>query len=243
MTGLQNQNCRLCLEDKPLCRSHIISEFNYRPMYDDEHRFRILSSEPRKKTQFKRKGLRERLLCRDCESLISKWEQYVRNILYGGTGFYGRDDGAYHYVSGLDYGRVRLYYLSILWRMSISTLDMYKEVSLGPHEETIREMLLASDPGKPDQYGVVCIAPVIDGQMFDDWILQPTYAIVQSHRVYRIVIGGLLYLFFVSSHSVPRELKDAFVSETGDWVIVTRDVRKIPFINQWFNEVSKSLKG
>lgn len=235
-------NCRLCLEDKPLCQSHIISEFNYRPMYDDKHRFMILSAEPGEGPQRLQKGLREKLLCRDCEKHLSKWEHYVRRFLYGGSGFYGRDDGAYHHISGLDYGQIRLYYLSILWRMSISTLEMYKAVSLGPHEEKIRQMLLASDPGEPDQYVVTCFAPVIDGKIYDDWMLQPSFVKVQGHRVYRIVIGGLLYMYFVSNHSIPNELRNAFVSKSGDWVIVTRDKRDLPFINKWFNEVSRAIK-
>jgi hypothetical protein len=44
-----------------------------------------------------------------------------------------------------------MFHLSLLWRMSVSKHPYFKEVSLGPHEEVLRRMLLEARPGEPDQ--------------------------------------------------------------------------------------------
>ena len=44
-----------------------------------------------------------------------------------------------------------MFHLSLLWRMSVSKHPYFKEVSLGPHEEVLRRMLLEALPGEPDQ--------------------------------------------------------------------------------------------
>ena len=62
--------CRLCLKEKPIQNSHIIPEFLYKPLYDNLHRFKSLSTLPEIKIEYKQKGIREKLLCRDCEQYI-----------------------------------------------------------------------------------------------------------------------------------------------------------------------------
>jgi len=37
--------------------------------------------------------------------------------------------------------------------MAVSTLPDFREVELGPHEEKIRRMLIAGDPGSAEDYG------------------------------------------------------------------------------------------
>jgi hypothetical protein len=45
--------------------------------------------------------------------------------------------------------------LSVLWRASVAAGRPFQEVSLGPHEESIRQMLLAEDVGNPEHYPIV----------------------------------------------------------------------------------------
>lgn len=46
----RTMNCQLCQRDTELMNSHIIPEFVYEPLYDEAHRFHVLSSlEPKKK--------------------------------------------------------------------------------------------------------------------------------------------------------------------------------------------------
>lgn len=231
--------CHLCQRDRKLCNSHIIPEFIYSPMYDRRHRFLVISSDPNKAIQNKQKGIREPLLCQSCETILSGHESYVRRLLCGGTGFYATTAGNCYNLSQLRYANIRLCYLGVLWKMSISKLPMFREVSLGPHEEKLRKMILRDEPGRPDQYGFVAVVPFIDGKFFPDFILQPDCIKHQGHHIYRAVIGGLLFLFLVSNHPVDPDIQRVFVRPDGTWVLIGEDVSRIPFLADWLSKATK----
>ena len=79
------KRCALCQKESELKRSHIIPEFLYKAMYDDKHSFHVLSSVPELPDSMVQKGLRELLLCGDCETHISCFERYARGVLSGGV--------------------------------------------------------------------------------------------------------------------------------------------------------------
>ena len=76
--------CALCREKKKLCNSHIIPEFLFKPLYDGKHQIHIISTDSDMKPKKGQKGTREKLLCGDCEGLLSKYEKYAREVMYGG---------------------------------------------------------------------------------------------------------------------------------------------------------------
>ena len=85
-------NCKLCLKQKDLQKSHLIPEFFYKPLYDEKHRFHVLTTTPEDKNIFEQKGIREKLLCYDCEQYFSQLEDYVRKVFYGGVGIWIKND-------------------------------------------------------------------------------------------------------------------------------------------------------
>jgi len=232
--------CKLCLYDRDLRHSHIVPEFNYRPMYDDKHRFMIVTADSTEPIRRQQKGMREYLLCDSCEQLLNRHENYVSRFLFGGVGFTGTTADGKHFIEGIDYRLFRLYHLSVLWRMSVSSLKIFRHVDLGPHAETLRQMILNDDPGDPDLYGFICVAARIDGKLFNDWMVEPSRVKVNGYTIYRVVICGLLYLFFVDGRPVPDPYREGFIKRDGRWMIIEGDVRAIPFLNDWFMAVSEA---
>lgn len=147
-----SMSCCLCLKSAKLVNSHVISEFLYSPMYDPNHRFFAISCDPSVNDRLFQKGLREIMLCENCDNkILSAYENYARRVLHGGESIQTAVDGNDFRIWGLDYTRLRLFFISLLWRMSVSTLPYFRGVSLGPHEEVLRRMLLEGRPGEPDQ--------------------------------------------------------------------------------------------
>jgi hypothetical protein len=68
--------CRLCGNDAELCDSHIVPEFLYKPLYDGKHRTLHARGDLTSK-RLVQKGLRERLLCVECERRIGEIERRV----------------------------------------------------------------------------------------------------------------------------------------------------------------------
>ena len=58
--------------------------------------------------------------------------------------------------SQYDYCLLKLFFISLVWRASISTHHFYRKIAIGDKfEEKARLMLLAEDPGDANDFGVV----------------------------------------------------------------------------------------
>jgi hypothetical protein len=191
------------MQEGELCNSHIIPEFFYKPLYDELHRCLELNrfDEPSEKKTHQ-KGLREHLLCADCDNgRLGKHEDYMARVFFGRSGVSCQQINAGIIVENLSYEHVRLFQLSMLWRASISSLSEFSEVALGPHEESIRKMLLTDDPGEPDQYPcILCVPSEIRKKLEDKAIKMPQTQRLKGHRSYDFYCGGLGWVYIVSSH-------------------------------------------
>lgn len=73
------------------------------------------------------------------------------------TGFHRDETGnvavieAQHY----DYRKLKLFFLSLLWRAGVSTRPFFSKVDLGFHEERLRRHILSGDPGEIGDFSVV----------------------------------------------------------------------------------------
>jgi len=106
-------------------------------------------------------------------------------------------------LTGLDYAKTKLFMLSILWRASVSVLPDFSAVKLGPHEERIRKMLLASDAGCPEDYRVIAglIWDPVTKRRWDNILMPPLYLRVNGGAAYRMVLGGASWTVIVSKHT------------------------------------------
>lgn len=210
--------CRLCLQARELCKSHIIPNFMYGDLKDEDNKFYVvnlkdLSSKLRDTGEF------ERLLCRDCEGIISRYETYAKAVIYGQkmpAGVAKNVSTNEHgvklmTVTGIDYEKFKLFQLSLLWRSSVSKRDLFCQVDLGKYEEDIRQRLLSGQPGEASDYACSMMF------MADETEVSAREVITEPMRVrdkngyrYAFDIGGIMYYFYVS----PDAKKDArlFVS-------------------------------
>jgi hypothetical protein len=220
-----------------LKKSHIIPEFVYTTLYDEKHRFHVLSNSSVKGPAKLQKGIREHLLCGECEGSLSKYERYMSLILSGRLEVKSSRDGKLVTLEGLDYKQFRLFGLSVLWRASVSSLQMFEQVKLGPHEEIMRKMILAEDPGRSDQYPFMLVPVVHEDEVQTDLIMQPTWTRSEGHYGYRFVFGGLTWVYLVSSHKPPFVIANATVSEQGRTIMLISDIERMPFITNLVQEL------
>ena len=223
--------CALCKANGDLQNSHIIPEFFFKLIYDPKpRRFHVVSATPSERDRFEQKGLRERLLCRACEQKFGQWENYAKTALVDSKGvrIVQRNDNVL--FQNIDYKTFKLFQLSLLWRMSVSTLDFFKEVALGPHEERIRQALLTDDPLGHDQYPCWLIAVQLNGKPHVDWIMEPSLTRADGHRIYWLVITGILFAFFVSSHPPPPEITPFILNRQNEMAILIKESTEIPLL-------------
>ena len=197
--------CKLCKENKLLVDSHILPEFLYSPLYDEQHKFNFLSMNEGKVIKQLKIGVYEKLLCKKCDNIIiGQYENHASKILFGDgkkeieitKNNYG------HLIKGLDYKLFKLFQISLLWRVSIATRSEIKNINLGPHQEKMRLMLLRGVPGEIYEYGVWVMFFPKSSKNLKDLILlpRPLSKRIEGNRCYRAIFDGLFWLFFVSSH-------------------------------------------
>lgn len=222
--------CALCQTEGPLNNSHVIPEFLYRSLYDDKHRFHQISTTPEKANVFLQKGLREPLLCERCEQRLSVWERYMSLVLNGGVGLGVRRVENRLHLSELDYRKLKLFQLSILWRASVSTLSVFGQVALGPHEERIRLLLLAEDPGPFNKYGCIMFILMHQDELLQELIVPPTWARLLEQKAYRFVFGGLVFLYVVSSSRTADIVSTHFLQQDGTAIVKLQQVQELRFL-------------
>lgn len=234
-------NCALCQEDSDLCDSHIIPEFMYEAMYDERHRFHSISLRPDGRTKYRQKGAYEKLLCFDCEQKLSVHEAYAKRLFFTGLSLIETRNADSIEFQGVDYTQLKLFQLSVLWRASVSKLDFFENIRLGPHQERIREILLSGSPPSSGSYPCLVSAVLHDGAALQDFMLQPFMSRVLGVRVAQFFFGGFRWTYFVNSSAIPRQFQRLAIDESGAIFIGMKQLKDISFIKNIAKQMSQKL--
>ncbi len=240
--GRKDQPCALCAGPPPRRESHIIPDFLYESIFDDKHRLTLRSAAGADHDETMQTGFVEYLLCSSCETKLSVWEGYVERFLRDGAGATGQMQGRIAIVRGVDYAKLRLFQLSILWRAGVTTHPYFKAVQLGAHEAVLRDMLLRGDPGGERDYPCLMFALMFGGTTFRGAVLQPAVIRVEGIRTYRFVFGGFIWAFMVSSHRVPATQVLPSVQVNGDLVFLEGDATELEDVPKFIAARSRARR-
>jgi hypothetical protein len=228
--------CALCHQVRPLRDSHIIPEFLHHPLYDEKHRFHTYGQDGLPVIGLEQKGQREHLLCDECEQRFCRYERWASlffqgaivaftdttrsEISLGSALRFTRIDKegtpttsplpSRLNIDGFDYVKMKLFLLSILWRIGVSQLYFFSGVTLGFHEQRIRKMLLKDDPGSADQYACQMRLIELKGQLVTDYQSQPRQYTHFGRKCCRFYSTGIRFDFMVSNHRADPESVQRF---------------------------------
>jgi hypothetical protein len=207
--------CRLCRSDRPLRNSHILPEFVYAAVYDEKHQFITLPLDGAGAEATHQKGLREPLLCDECEQALGKRERYASQLLFHKKGLKHFRQDATLFVPGVDYVGFRLFLLGLLWKMGESKRSEFHQVRLGPHSERLRQLLLAENPGRPHEYPCIIRAVRRHKAALRRTIVPPFKFRKSGHTAYRLSFAGFFWTFWLSSHISERFVGKSVLREDG----------------------------
>jgi hypothetical protein len=225
--------CRLCQNDRSLLKSHVASKFLWRSSGVTGHRrsFSARStSHPHLSERNRQDSFKEHLLCEDCEQQFGRYEGYASRMLFGRKSPVIQRPVGHYIWTGLDYRKLKLFQMLILWRMGISSHPYYAHVKLGKHEERLRTMLCAEDPGEPWRYG--CIATLLTHarKPVAGFFAQPERIKLWGHSCYRLVLAGMHWFSFVSSHKPSNITCQLFLNPSGTWVLFQGEIFDFPYL-------------
>ena len=216
-------------------------ELLFRPLYDENHRTLVFNERdaPPKTIQ---KGLREPLLCDECEKHLQRYEDYFARFWYKKRPIPRQIEGPEVLVN-FDYRRFKLFMLSIVWRAAVSRLPEFAAVTLGKHEEVVRGMVLEDRPGGFLDYPIfagLVVDPETKG-ICDNVMLQPLKIKARSHWAIRMVFAGASWTVLTSSHqSLPFEEK--FLQDDGQLTFLTLSLPEFAKRSGMAEAIHDSLK-
>ncbi|OFX68689.1 MAG: hypothetical protein A2X12_05705 [Bacteroidetes bacterium GWE2_29_8] len=231
--------CKLCKKEKELRRSHIIPEFMYENVYDKEpKKFNnieiTLDNSKDTKVKYEQKGIREYLLCGDCEVLLSKYEKYAAEIIYAKnknskvvalSKIESNRGISICKLGSISYKDFKIFLFSLLWRIIISkTFNIRGINDKDKIEETLRQAILNEDPLEYDKYA--CFMQIIDKKMdnvMGSFILQPYFSNdINKNQVLNCLIDGYFFSFYLKSSELQIDEKEIFLKQNGEMIITRR---------------------
>jgi len=222
--------CCWCGETAKLCKSHIIPESAYRPVYDAKSRAIALSSEDRKR-RVVQQGMKEPLFCLECEGKFNRFETPFARFWGKPNRFPSSLEGLLAVrVDGIDYDNTRKVLLSILWRAHVAENPVLSAVKLGRHAD--RMLAIFSGPNSAaDDYPMFCYAlrDPATGGVARQLVLTPAKTKTDGQWNYLIAFYGCLWKIFVSSQRAPLPQSCA-LTRSGTILMPVMDYDQVPMI-------------
>jgi hypothetical protein len=130
-------------------------------------------------------------------------------------------------IEGVNYKKLKLFYLSVLWKLHISTREEIKNIDVGEKEQQLRTMLMNEDPGEEEKFRIITIVynhPKLPTRS----LIPPRIIPLNEHRYVMIHINNTSMFikitdepdndFFKSAGLYENDSMNIYVGENHDMV-------------------------
>ncbi len=216
--------CRGCQKERKLIKAHIIPESFFRGLREGKLSPEIHSTAggfyPKKAPI----GVYDKeILCNECEQIFQKYDDYGCQILIKNeSNFEPLDHEGKHVgyrINSIDNKKLKLFFLSVLWRASISRHYFYSRVALNKLENKLKELIWNNNPGGKHDFSFAL------GKFEDDGagrtIQNPFQERFWGIRYYRFYMYGYVLYIKSDSQKTPPIL-DKLIPDDDSLIVVTR---------------------
>lgn len=192
-----NKKCKFCGQEKDLIGVHIIPR-NFYLIYKKEHYQSIDPFEGKSKTQ-QAGAIDKNILCHECDvDIIGEFNKERYRVLLEEVSKHLVHRDVYQKIyylrsADFDYDKLRKFFISILWRASISQLKEFQNINLGPYENKALEIL----KGVKEHKTLFKILIFKDSPNdYTNYMLTIIQKKIVSYFIYNIVMTGYSILIF-----------------------------------------------
>ncbi len=204
------QTCKFCGQDRPLVKSHIIPRCFYeiktfRPKVPS-----ILSDSRDLKPRRRPIGIYDtRLFCQICEKKFMSYDDYACKLLLEKRHLRKtlRDvDGQVvaDYYESYDYDKLKLFFISVLFRAGLSDDFFFQHVKLGPYVKILKKAIDIGNPLSLDEFAVFLAyyGEVRSGPVF----FPPDTQRIEGVKFYHLHLGRVVFYIKVDKGLTPADL-------------------------------------
>lgn len=222
--------CRLCEREQATVNAHVIPKSFFLEHVARAEIPKLVATSPDSYPKKSPIGVYDPdILCVGCEGRFSPYDAYGYRFFHPShdleTIFPGTE-GEANIVHDVDYKLLKQFVLSVLWRASVSGQAFYGAIKLGPYENEIRELILADDPGPPQDFPVMVHRFTHPPELIP--ILCPVSTRIEGLNVYQLLLNGFLVLIKVDRQPLPPSLRDIALAPNKPLVILPKDYKGSP---------------
>lgn len=170
------------------------------------------------------------ILCEACEKQFGVWDDYAQSLLiqdFQKARTLKKDNDIYGYVfDNFDYDKLKLFFISMLWRASISSLKFFENVKLNVFEDIAKDHIKNNNPGTKDNFSVMlAYFDELDGRRI---IPNPQPTRIENVNYYIFYLTGFVVYIKVDKRQIRGCQRKFLLSQGSELAIVSR-----PFNNSY----------
>jgi hypothetical protein len=170
------------------------------------------------------------ILCADCDNVLGRWDDYGCDLLVHkipAQAVKTEQNGRQYYsLQQYDYEKFKLFFLSVIWRMSISTQPLFRNVNLGPFESQLRKQLISKTPGDTEDFAVFIYRYIDEFGSSMTLATRPEW--LHGIKVYNVGLPGYLAVIKVDRRGLPLPANHLVLARGKPLAIAARDMRREP---------------
>lgn len=219
--------CRLCLNEKVLLKkSHILPKFILNKVLNKHKEgFVVMGIDTSNQKKVFDNAYEPNILCNYCDNkILGGYEDYGSKFLFGPLGkkdiISHENFQTYIDVKNVDYQKLKMFILSILWRSSISKI--FNEVKLSERqEEELRQILLSNQAISQNFYPVFIWNYAHLKEIPNEIILPPYIGKKKAgEQNFLFIGGGMIFQILIEFDKMSEIYKEAILKEAGDIKII-----------------------
>ena len=210
MSETKLQVCKLCGEEKKLIKAHIIPFCFFKPLLKSgvprQHK---LDTNPRLSKRVPNGKWDKNLVCVGCDNLFGKYESYAKKVLiddfHNLTKPFSDGDDRFLEISNIDFNKIRLFVLSLLWKSSKTKMEAFSKVNLGKmFEERIKQEIITEFSEDFSNFPMLFAFDRVE--FLDQLHVEPLRLRIFNLNAYRFNLGRLSISIIVDSQKFSKYL-------------------------------------
>jgi len=187
--------------------------------------------------------VKEYLLCEECERQFQQWERTAGTFYHDICSLDAEAIREEVEFRGLNYQRLKLFYLSVIWRASVSCHTAMTPVSLGKREMFVEAMIREANAGTTREFPIVGFVIRSSQEHREKLIALPSKTRLCGMLSYCMYARGLTVYWMTSSQCWNRKIEERALREDGTWKLETQSWNKAPLIRAVEQAHRKSKRG
>lgn len=196
--------CRLCGQEKKFIRAHVISKTLFKSIFRNHEKVHLVKQgDLESKNPVQDAFYDNHILCGDCDRSFSPAEEYITNLLGYDLNRLGialkntkQLPGMHTDIyKGVDQKLVRLFFIIMLWRCSISKNPSFNLISLPEYEDWMKAQIVAQLAKDYDILPVIiCSLKDVD-DIRKDTAVAPSVLFMNGKKIVTLLVKGHVIIY------------------------------------------------